>query len=61
MICILSVSPELLIRHCAAADEFNSTYLYSGVVDSMSKEPASASRLLDRPVIILELYSGEQP
>ena len=63
MICTLLVSPELFIRYCAAADDLNSAHSYSGVVDRMSKESesATASRPSDRPVIILEVYSGEQP
>ena len=63
MICTLFVSPELFIRYCAAADDLNSTHSYSGVVGRMSKgsESATASRPSDRPVIIPEVYSGEQP
>ena len=41
----------------------NSACFYSGVADRMSKgsEPGTASRPSDRPVIIPEVYSGEQP
>ena len=57
------VSPELFIRYCAAADDLNSAHFYSGVVDRMSKgsDSATASRPSDRPVIVPEVYSGEQP
>ena len=63
MICTLFVSPELFIRYCAAADDLNSAHFYSGVVDRMSigSDSATASRPSDRPVIVPEVYSGEQP
>ena len=63
VICTLFVSSELFIRYCAAADDLNSAHFYSGTISRMSKgsESAIASRPLDRPVIIPEVYSGEQP
>ena len=62
MICTLFVSLELL-RYCVAADDLNSAHFYSGVVGRMSKESesATANRPSDRPLIIPEVYSGEQP
>ena len=63
MIYVLSVSPELLINIVLQLTRSNSACFYSGIVDRISKgsEPVTTSRPSDRPVIILEVYSGEQP
>ena len=68
VICTLSVSPELdfvlWLTILNTAHSYNGTVdRINGAVEKMSKEsePTTASKLLGRSKVILEVYSGKQP